>query len=125
MRENPRLVYGRMTGWGQTGPLAHVAGHDINYLALSGTLYMFGRANERPAPPLNLVADMGGGAMLLALGMLCALLERERSGQGQVIDAAMVEGSALLATSIYAKRASGLWQRPAGIESAGHGCALL
>ena len=114
MRENPRLVYGRMTGWGQTGPLAHVAGHDINYLALSGTLYMFGRANERPAPPLNLVADMGGGAMLLALGMLCALLERERSGQGQVIDAAMVEGSALLATSIYAKRASGLWQDQRG-----------
>jgi alpha-methylacyl-CoA racemase len=109
MRENPRLVYGRMTGWGQTGPLAHIAGHDINYLALSGTLYMFGRAHERPSPPLNLVADMGGGAMLLALGMLCAFLERERSGQGQVVDAAMVEGSALLATSIYAKRASGLW----------------
>jgi alpha-methylacyl-CoA racemase len=113
-RENPRLVYGRMTGWGQTGPLAHVAGHDINYLALSGTLYMFGRANERPSPPLNLVADMGGGAMLLALGMLCALLERERSGQGQVVDAAMIEGSALLATSIYAKRASGLWHDQRG-----------
>jgi len=109
MRENPRLVYGRMTGWGQTGPLAQIAGHDINYLALSGTLYMLGRAHERPSPPLNLVADMGGGAMLLALGMLCAFLERERSGQGQVVDAAMVEGSALLATSIYAKRASGLW----------------
>ncbi len=78
LRENPRLVYGRMTGWGQSGPLAHVAGHDINYLALSGSLYMFGRANEKPSPPLNLVADMGGGAMLLAFGMLCALLERER-----------------------------------------------
>jgi alpha-methylacyl-CoA racemase len=114
MRENPRLVYGRMTGWGQTGPLAHVAGHDINYLALSGSLYMFGRANERPSPPLNLVADMGGGGMLLAFGMLCALLERERSGQGQVIDAAMVEGSALLATSIYARRASGLWRDQRG-----------
>jgi alpha-methylacyl-CoA racemase len=114
MRENPRLVYGRMTGWGQTGPLAHVAGHDINYLALSGSLYMFGRANERPAPPLNLVADMGGGGMLLAFGMLCALLERERSGRGQVIDAAMVEGSALLATAIYAKRASGLWRDQRG-----------
>jgi alpha-methylacyl-CoA racemase len=114
MRENPRLVYGRMTGWGQTGPLAHVAGHDINYLALSGSLYMFGRAHERPAPPLNLVADMGGGGMLLAVGMLCALLERERSGQGQVIDAAMVEGSALLATSIYARRASGLWHDQRG-----------
>jgi alpha-methylacyl-CoA racemase len=114
MRENPRLVYGRMTGWGQTGPLAHVAGHDINYLALSGSLYMFGRANERPSPPLNLVADMGGGGMLLAFGMLCALLERERSGQGQVIDAAMVEGAALLATSIYARRASGLWRDQRG-----------
>ena len=114
MHENPRLVYGRMTGWGQTGPLARVAGHDINYLALSGSLYMFGRANERPSPPLNLVADMGGGGMLLAFGMLCALLERERSGQGQVIDAAMVEGSALLATSIYARRASGLWRDQRG-----------
>jgi alpha-methylacyl-CoA racemase len=114
MRANPRLVYGRMTGWGQTGPLAHVAGHDINYLALSGSLYMFGRANEKPSPPLNLVADMGGGAMLLAFGMLSALLERERSGQGQIVDAAMVEGSALLATAIYAMRASGMWRDERG-----------
>ena len=114
MRANPRLVYGRMTGWGQTGPLAHVAGHDINYLALSGSLYMFGRANEKPCPPLNLVADMGGGAMLLAFGMLSALLERERSGQGQIVDAAMVEGSALLATAIYAMRASGMWRDERG-----------
>jgi alpha-methylacyl-CoA racemase len=109
LRENPRLVYGRMTGWGQFGPMSHMAGHDINYLALSGSLYMFGRANEKPAPPLNLVADMGGGGMLLAFGMACALLERQRSGKGQVIDAAMVEGAALLATSIYTRRASGLW----------------
>ena len=114
LRENPRLVYGRMTGWGQSGPMSHMAGHDINYLALSGSLYMFGRANEKPAPPLNLVADMGGGGMLLAFGMACALLERQRSGQGQVIDAAMVEGAALLATSIYPKRASGIWRDQRG-----------
>lgn len=114
LRENPRLVYGRMTGWGQTGPLSHTAGHDINYLALSGSLYMFGRENEKPAPPLNLVADMGGGGMLLAFGMACALLERQRSGQGQTVDAAMVEGSALLATSIYPKRASGVWRDQRG-----------
>lgn len=114
LRENPRLVYGRMTGWGQFGPMSHMAGHDINYLALSGSLYMFGRANEKPAPPLNLVADMGGGGMLLAFGMACALLERQRSGKGQVIDAAMVEGAALLATSIYTRRASGLWRDQRG-----------
>jgi alpha-methylacyl-CoA racemase len=114
LRENPRLVYGRMTGWGQFGPMSHMAGHDINYLALSGSLYMFGRANEKPAPPLNLVADMGGGGMLLAFGMACALLERQCSGKGQVIDAAMVEGAALLATSIYRRRASGLWRDQRG-----------
>jgi len=123
LRENPRLVYGRMTGWGQTGPLSRTAGHDINYLALSGSLYMFGRANEKPAPPLNLVADMGGGGMLLAFGMVCALLERQRSGQGQAVDAAMVEGAALLATSIYAQRASGLWRDQRGsnlLDSGAH-----
>jgi alpha-methylacyl-CoA racemase len=109
LRANPRLVYGRMTGWGQSGPLSHTAGHDINYLSISGSLHMFGRADERPAPPLNLVADMGGGGMLLAFGMVSALLECQRSGQGQTVDAAMVEGAALLATSIYAQRASGLW----------------
>jgi len=109
LRENPRLVYGRMTGWGQSGPLSQTAGHDINYLSISGSLYMFGRADERPSPPLNLVADMGGGGMLLAFGMVCALLERQRSGQGQAVDAAMVEGAAVLATAIYAQRACGLW----------------
>ncbi len=114
LRENPRLIYGRMTGWGQTGPLSLTAGHDITYLALSGSLYLFGRADEKPAPPLNLVADMGGGGMLLAFGMVCALLERQRSGQGQAVDAAMVEGAALLATSIYAQRASGLWHDERG-----------
>src|SRR5580692_8001393 len=110
LRENPRLVYGRMTGWGQSGPLSQTAGHDINYLSISGSLYMFGRANERPSPPLNLVADMGGGGMFLAFGMVCALLERQRSGQGQTVDAAMVEGAAVLATAIYAQRATGLWR---------------
>jgi len=120
---NPRLVYGRMTGWGQTGPLAASAGHDLNYLALSGSLYLMGRMEERPAPPLNLVADMGGGGMMLAFGMLCALLERERSGRGQVVDAAMVDGAALLATSIYARRAQGTWQDRRGtnlLDSGAH-----
>lgn len=98
---NPKLVYGRMTGWGQTGPLAAVAGHDINYIALAGALHSIGRAGDKPVPPLNLVGDFGGGGMLLAFGIVCALLERQRSGKGQVIDAAMVDGSiALMAMSI-------------------------
>jgi alpha-methylacyl-CoA racemase len=109
LRDNPRIVYGRMTGWGRSGPWSSAAGHDINYLALSGSLHMFGRAEERPSAPLNLVADMGGGGMLLAFGVVCALLERQRSGRGQVVDAAMVDGAALLATGIYALRAAGLW----------------
>jgi alpha-methylacyl-CoA racemase len=111
---NPALVYGRMTGWGQEGPLRGLAGHDINYLAMSGSLYMFGRAGERPSAPLNLVADMGGGGLLLAWGMTCALLERARTGSGQVVDAAMVEGAALLATSIYAQKAQGWWRDERG-----------
>ena len=94
---NPRLVYGRMTGWGQDGPLAARAGHDINYIALSGVLNAIGRRGEAPVPPLNLVGDFGGGGMLLGFGVACALLEASRSGQGQVIDAAMVEGASLLA----------------------------
>ncbi len=123
LAENPRLVYGRMTGWGQSGPLAQVAGHDINFLALSGSLYMFGRAEERPSPPLNLVADMGGGGLVLAFGMLCALLERERSGRGQVVDAAMCEGAAVLATLVYAHKAMGWWRRDRGtnlLDSGAH-----
>ena len=111
---NPALVYGRMTGWGQEGPLRGQAGHDINYLAMSGSLHMFGRAGERPSAPLNLVADMGGGGLLLAWGMTCALLERARTGTGQVVDAAMVEGAALLATSIYAQKAQGWWRDERG-----------
>ncbi|MGH8682503.1 MAG: CaiB/BaiF CoA transferase family protein, partial [Burkholderiales bacterium] len=94
---NPKLVYGRMTGWGQDGPLAPRAGHDINYIALAGVLNAIGRAGSAPVPPLNLVGDFGGGGMLLAFGVACALFESRRSGKGQVVDAAMVEGSSLLA----------------------------
>jgi len=106
---NPRLVYGRVTGWGQDGPLATAAGHDINYVGLSGALEPIGRAGERPVPPLNLIADFGGGGLLLAMGILAALYERQSSGRGQVVDAAMVDGSALLATSLYGLKANGVW----------------
>ena len=98
---NPRLVYGRMTGWGQEGPYAHAAGHDINYIALAGALHPIGHRGDKPVPPLNLVGDFGGGGMLLALGVACALVERGRSGEGQVVDAAMVDGAALLTTMFY------------------------
>jgi alpha-methylacyl-CoA racemase len=101
LKRNPKLVYGRMTGWGQTGPLASAAGHDINYIALTGALHGIGRNGEKPVPPLNLVGDFGGGGMMLAFGIVCALLEARRSGQGQVVDAAMVDGTiALMAMSI-------------------------
>ena len=109
LARNPRLVYGRMTGWGQDGPLAQAAGRDINYIALSGTLAMIGRAGQPPVPPLTLVGDFGGGGMLLAFGVVSALLEASRSGQGQVIDAAMVDGAALLAAMFHGMRASGAW----------------
>ena len=111
---NPRLVYGRMTGWGQDGPLAPTAGHDIDYIAIAGALYPIGRFGERPVPPLNLVGDFGGGGMLLALGVLAALVERERSGLGQVVDAAMVDGSALLTAFLYGMRATGMWKDTRG-----------
>jgi len=113
---NPRLVYGRMTGWGQEGPLAPTAGHDIDYIAVSGALSLVGRAGERPVPPVNLLGDFGGGGMLLALGVLAALLERERSGLGQVVDAAMVDGSALLTSFVYGLRAAGGWQDARGVN---------
>ena len=113
-RRNPRLVYARMTGWGQDGPLAATAGHDIDYIGVSGALHPIGRAGQRPVPPLNLVADFGGGGMLLALGMLAALLERERSGLGQVVDAAMVDGSALLTSFLHGLLAAGAWQDQRG-----------
>ena len=112
--QNPRLVYGRMTGFGQSGPLAHAAGHDIDYIALSGALEPLGRAGEKPVPPLNLVADFGGGGMLLVTGVLAALFERGVSGRGQVVDAAMVDGSALLTTMLHALRLGGLWSGERG-----------
>jgi alpha-methylacyl-CoA racemase len=106
---NEKLVYGRVTGWGQDGPLAQVAGHDINYIALSGMLHAMGRADAPPAPPLNLVGDFGGGAMMLAFGVACAVLEARQSGKGQVVDAAMTDGSALLGAMLYGLRAHGMW----------------
>jgi alpha-methylacyl-CoA racemase len=106
---NPRLIYGRMTGWGQTGPLREAAGHDINYAALAGPMAAIGR-RDRPVPPLNLVADFGGGGLMLALGVAAALFERERSGEGQVIDAAMVDGAALLATMMVGFVEKGFWK---------------
>ena len=111
---NPKLVYGRMTGWGQDGPYATAAGHDINYISLAGALAPIGRRGEAPVPPLNLIGDFGGGGMLLAFGIVCALLEAQRSGEGQVIDAAMVDGAALLTTFVYGLRAMGLWHDERG-----------
>jgi alpha-methylacyl-CoA racemase len=106
---NPKLVYGRMTGWGQEGPYAQAAGHDINYIALGGALAHFGRAGTKPTPPINIVGDFGGGGMLMAFGVACALVEAGRSGKGQVVDAAMVDGSAILMTMIWGFHALGIW----------------
>jgi alpha-methylacyl-CoA racemase len=111
---HPQLVYGRMTGWGQDGPLAPHAGHDLTYLALSGALAHIGRAGQPPTPPLNLVADFGGGGMLLVVGVLAALVERSVSGQGQVVDAAMVDGAALLMAPLFGAWASGFWSAERG-----------
>lgn len=105
---NPRLVYGRVTGWGQEGPLAPAAGHDLNYIALTGALNSIGRQGEKPTPPLNLVGDFGGGALYLALGVVAAILEAQRSGQGQVVDAAMIDGAASLMTAAYGLYAAGV-----------------
>ncbi|MEX5685371.1 CaiB/BaiF CoA transferase family protein [Pseudomonas silesiensis] len=109
LARNPRLIYGRMTGWGQDGPLAHTAGHDINYIAISGVLGAMGYADRPPTPPLHLVGDMGGGGMMLAFGIVCALLEAKASGQGQVIDAAISDGTATLASMYYGMRAKEQW----------------
>jgi alpha-methylacyl-CoA racemase len=114
LARNPKLVFGRMTGWGQTGPYAQAAGHDINYIALAGALEPLGRAGEKPMPPLNLVGDFGGGGMLLAFGLVCALLEAKSSGQGQVVDAAMVDGAAVLMTMFHAFSAMGIWEPERG-----------
>jgi alpha-methylacyl-CoA racemase len=106
---NPRLVYGRVTGWGQTGPMADQVGHDINYIALSGALYPMGAGDQPPSPPLNLIGDYGGGAMMLVSGVLAAMLEARTTGRGRVVDAAMTDGSALLTSLFHALRAQGLW----------------
>ena len=114
LERNPKLVYGRMTGWGQTGTMAHAAGHDINYISLSGVLHAIGEPGSRPTPPLNLVGDFGGGGMLLAFGIVAALYERGVSGKGQVIDAAMTDGSALLMNSIFGLMGQGVWNQNRG-----------
>jgi alpha-methylacyl-CoA racemase len=111
---NNKLVYGRMTGWGQDGPIAHTAGHDINYIALSGVLYSIGEAGGPPVPPLNLVGDFGGGALYLAMGVLAGIISARATGKGQVIDCSMVEGSASLMTMMYAALASGAWKEERG-----------
>jgi len=116
LAKNPRLVYGRMTGWGQDGPLAARAGHDINYIALAGVLAAFGRKGEAPVPPLNLVGDFGGGGMLLGFGIACALVEAGRSGRGQVVDAAMVEGASLLAAMFSGMLAAKRWREERGVN---------
>jgi alpha-methylacyl-CoA racemase len=113
-RRNPRLIFARMTGWGQDGPLAPTAGHDIDYIAISGALSPIGRAGQAPVPPINFVGDFGGGGMLMAMGILAALVERATSGQGQVVDAAMVDGSALITSFLYGMRATGAWQDQRG-----------
>lgn len=114
LARNPGIVYGRMTGWGQEGPLAQAAGHDINYIALAGALEPIGRRGEKPMPPLNLVGDFGGGGMLLAFGVACALVERATSGKGQVVDAAMVDGAAALMAIFHGAQQSGWWKEERG-----------
>jgi len=113
-KRNERIVFGRMTGWGQEGPLANAAGHDINYISLTGALAAIGRPGSPPVPPLNLIGDFGGGGMLLALGLVAALLESKESKKGQVVDAAMTDGSALLMTMIYTMQSSGVWKTSMG-----------
>jgi alpha-methylacyl-CoA racemase len=116
LARNPRLVFGRVTGWGQTGPLCQAAGHDINYIALTGALHAVGRKGEKPVPPVNLVGDFGGGGMLLAFGIVCALLEAKKSGRGQVVDAAMTDGSALLLAFVNSMHAAGHWEPERGVN---------
>ncbi|UAJ11569.1 CaiB/BaiF CoA transferase family protein [Glacieibacterium megasporae] len=123
LADNPKLVYGRMTGWGQTGPYAAAAGHDINYIALAGALHAFGRAGEKPTPPINMVGDFGGGGMMLAFGMVSALLHAAKTGAGQVIDAAMTDGAAVLMSMIWGFRANGMWSDDRGtnlLDTAAH-----
>ena len=124
LQDNPRLVYGRMTGWGQDGPLAAAAGHDINYLALAGNLHGYGRAGEKPTPPANAVGDFGGGGMLLAFGMLAGILSARTTGKGSVIDCAMVDGAALLAAQTWSLLAAGMWRDERGVNLLDGGCAF-
>ncbi|MEQ8814705.1 MAG: CaiB/BaiF CoA-transferase family protein [Thalassobaculum sp.] len=123
LARNPRLVYGRMTGWGQDGPLARAAGHDLNYIALTGALAAIGREGAPPTPPLNLVGDYGGGALYLAFGVVCALLETRGSGRGQVVDAAMVDGAASLMAGFYGMAAAGIWGERRGANILDSGAA--
>jgi alpha-methylacyl-CoA racemase len=116
LADNPKLVYGRMTGWGQTGPYAAAAGHDINYIALSGALHAYGRAGEKPTPPINMIGDFGGGGMMLAFGMVSAMLSAKTTGKGQVIDCAMTDGSAALMAMIWGFRANGIWADERGVN---------
>ena len=125
LARNPRLVYGRVTGWGQEGPLAQAAGHDVNYIAIAGALYPIGRKGDAPVPPLNLVGDFGGGALYLALGIVAAMLQAQKSGQGQVVDAAMVDGVASLMTAIYGMHAAGCGADRRGRKFSRHRRALL
>ena len=125
LARNPKLVYGRMTGWGQDGPMAQAAGHDINYIALAGALAHFGRAGGKPTPPINLVGDFGGGGMFMAFGVVCGILEAQRSGKGQVIDAAMVDGTAILMTMMWGLEADRHLGRGARHQRARHRRAVL
>jgi len=122
-KRNPKLVYGRMTGWGQTGPLAMAAGHDVNYIAITGVLNAIGRHRQAPAVPINIIGDMAGGSMYLALGILAAVIEARTSGKGQVVDAAIVDGAASLATSLFGMRAAGMLSNERGtnvLDSGAH-----
>lgn len=114
LKRNPKLAYGRVTGWGQDGPLALAAGHDLNYIAVTGALHAIGRAGQKPTPPLNLVGDYGGGALYLVTGLLAAIISARTTGQGQVVDAAMVDGALSLITPIYAMKAGGRLTEPRG-----------
>jgi alpha-methylacyl-CoA racemase len=116
LERNPRLVYSRMTGWGQDGPMAQAAGHDINYIALAGALAHFGRAGSKPTPPINLVGDFGGGGMFQAFGIVCGILEARASGQGQVVDVAMVDGTAVLMSMMWGLKKIGFWEESLGVN---------
>jgi len=122
---NEKLVYGRMTGWGQEGPLSQAAGHDINYISLSGALHGIGNAGQKPVPPLNLVGDFGGGGMFLAYGLVCGILEARNSGRGQVVDAAMVDGSAALMGMFFTMRAAGVYSDERGTNLLDSGAHFL